>query len=115
MVLTADVIDYIEFKLNHRSEPAVASINSFISKTGNSLGGAIPGFVLGLTGYIAGSQQQPSSAISAITILSIGVPVLFFVVAALIFGFGWKLDTKNLQNVEDVLSERRAAKLNAQK
>lgn len=110
MVLMADVIDYIEFKLNHRSEPAVASITSFISKAGNSLGGAIPGFVLGFAGYIAGSQQQPSSAISAITILSIGVPVLCFLVAALIFGFGWKLDKGFLQKVEDALSERRAAK-----
>jgi sugar (glycoside-pentoside-hexuronide) transporter len=111
MVLTADVIDYIEFKLNHRSEPAVASINSFISKAGNSLGGAIPGFVLGLTGYIAGSQQQPASALNAITVLSIGIPVLCFVIAAAIFGFGWKLDTNNLQNIEDTLSERRAARL----
>ena len=115
MVLTADVIDYIEFKLNHRSEPAVASINSFISKTGNGLGGALPGFALGLTGYIAGSQTQPASAISAITILSVGAPVLFFVAAALIFGFGWKLDTKSLQQVEDTLSERRTEKLVQQK
>ena len=111
MVLTADVIDYIEFKMDHRSEPAVASINSFISKAGNSLGGAIPGFALGLAGYIAGSQQQPSSAISAITILSVGVPVFFFLAAALIFGFGWKLDKNSFQQVEDALSERRAAKL----
>ena len=111
MVLMADVIDYIEFKMDHRSEPAVASINSFISKAGNSLGGAIPGFALGLAGYIAGSQQQPSSAISAITILSVGAPVFFFLAAALIFGFGWKLDKNSFQQVEDALSERRAAKL----
>ncbi|TRZ51539.1 MFS transporter [bacterium] len=115
MVLMADVIDYIELKLGHRSEPAVASITSFISKAGNGIGGALPGFVLGLTGYIAGSQQQPASAIAGITNLSVVVPVAFFLGAAVIFGFGWKLDTKKLQEVEDTLSERRAVKLNAQK
>ncbi len=89
-VLGADVIDYIEYKLEHRSEPAVASISSFVSKAGNGVGGAIPGFALGLAGYIAGSQtQQPASAITAITVLSIGVPIVFFVAAALVFGFGF--------------------------
>jgi len=110
MVLTADVIDYIEYKMFHRSEPAVASINSFISKAGNGIGGAVPGFVLGLTGYIAGSQAQPNSAIQGITVLAIVVPVACFALAALIFAIGWKLNTQELQNVEDVLAQRRAAK-----
>lgn len=110
-VLGADVIDYVEYKLDYRSEPAVASINSFISKAGNGIAGAIPGFVLGLTGYIAGGQQQTASAINAITILSIGVPIIFFAVSALVFGLGYKLDKNLLQEVENGLSERRAAKV----
>jgi Na+/melibiose symporter-like transporter len=44
-----------------------------------------------------------------------GIPVVCFVIAAVIFGFGWKLDTKGLQNIEDTLSERRAAKLTQSK
>ena len=111
VVLQADLIDYIEYKLNYRSESAVSSISSFISKTGNGVAGAIPGFALGLTGYIAGSQQQPASAITAITVLSVGVPVVFFVVGALLFGFGFNLDKNTMQEVEDTLSERRTAKL----
>ncbi len=109
-VLGADVIDYVEYKLHHRSEPAVASINSFVSKAGNGVGGAIPGFALGLAGYVAGSQQQPASAITTITVLSIGIPIIFFVVAALVFGLGYKLDKEALQKIEEALSERRAAK-----
>lgn len=110
-VLNADVIDYVEYKMGRRSEPAVASISSFVSKAGNGVAGAIPGFALGLAGYVAGSQQQPAAAITAITVLSIGVPILFFVVAALVFGLGYKLDKGLLQEVEDALSERRAARL----
>jgi Na+/melibiose symporter-like transporter len=110
-VLGADIIDYVEYKLDHRSEPAVASISSFVSKAGNGVGGAIPGFVLGLVGYVAGGAQQSASVINSIKILSIGVPILFFVAAALVFGLAYKLDKKLLQEVEDALSERRAAKL----
>ena len=109
-VLGADIIDYIEYKMGHRSEPAVASISSFVSKAGNGVGGAIPGFVLGLVGYVAGGAQQSASVISSIKILSIGVPILFFVAAALVFGLAYKLDKKLLKEVEDTLSERRAAK-----
>ncbi len=114
-VLGADVIDYVEFKLDHRSEPAIASINSFVSKAGNGVGGAIPGFALGLAGYIAGGAQQPAAVINVIKVLSIGIPILFFVAAAVVFGLAYKLDGKLFQEVEDGLSERRTAKLTQSK
>jgi sugar (glycoside-pentoside-hexuronide) transporter len=109
-VMGADVVDYIEYKLNHRSEPAVASIASFASKFGSGMAAAIPGYVLGLAGYVANSQVQPPSVINAIIFTAVAAPIVVYAAAGLIFGFGYDLDKDLLQKVQTTLSERRAAK-----
>lgn len=114
-VVGADNIDYVEYKLNYRSEAAVSSISSFMAKVSNGIAGAIPGFVLGLTGYIANSQQQPASATNAIIVMSIGIPIVLYAFSSAAIGFGYNLDKNTLQMVESTLSERRAAKLNQSK
>jgi sugar (glycoside-pentoside-hexuronide) transporter len=110
-VLAADNIDYIEYKMKYRSEAAVASIGSFVTKVSSGIAGAIPGYVLGWAGYVATSQTQPASVITTIITLTIGFPIFFFAASALIFGFGYNLDKNTLQKVETELSERRAANL----
>jgi Na+/melibiose symporter-like transporter len=109
-----DNVDYAEYKLNYRLEAAQASTATFITKVATGLSGAIPGYVLGWAGYVANSQQQPASAITAIIMLVIVIPTVFFLAAALTLGFGYNLDKSLLQKVEETLSERRAAKLTTQ-
>lgn len=110
-VIGANNIDYVEYKLNYRSEAAQASISSFNAKVAGGVGSAIPGYALVWFGYVANSQQQPEAAITGIILLSIAGPVVFFLIAALLFGFGYNLDTQRLHEVETTLSERRAAPL----
>ena len=109
-VITADNIDYAEYKLNYRSEAAVASIGSFVAKVGNGISGAIPGFALGFAGFIAGSQTQPDSVIKALIWIAIGIPPVLLAISAVIFGVGYKLNAKTLEQVEETLSERRIAR-----
>jgi GPH family glycoside/pentoside/hexuronide:cation symporter len=108
-VLSADNIDYVEYKIKYRSEAAVASIGSFVTKVSSGIAGATSGYVLGWAGYVATSQTQPANVITAIILLTIGFPIFFFAASALIFGFGYNLDKNTLQKVEAELSERRAA------
>jgi sugar (glycoside-pentoside-hexuronide) transporter len=108
-VLAADNIDYVEYKMKYRSEAAVASIGSFVTKVSSGIAGATPGYVLGWAGYVATSQTQPANVINALIWLTIGFPIFFFAASALIFGFGYNLDKNTLQKVEAELSERRAA------
>lgn len=112
-VIMADNIDYIEYKMKIRSEAAQTSSSSFVSKVASGLSGALPGFALGLAGYIPNSQQQPASVITAIIIMAVAVPIAFYIISALALGFGYNLDKKILENVETSLSEQRTAKLTA--
>jgi sugar (glycoside-pentoside-hexuronide) transporter len=107
-VMGADVIDYIEYKQNYRSEPAVQSLWAFASKLAVSLAGAIPAFMLGWSGYLPKATQQPDSVINAIMFTSVGVPVVFYAITAVMFAFGYNLDDKMVKTVQDTLSERRA-------
>lgn len=108
-VLSADNIDYVEYKIKYRSEAAVASISSFVTKVSSGIAGGISGYFLGWAGYVTTSQTQPANVINAIIWLTIGFPIFFFVASALIFGFGYSLDKNTLQKVDAELSERRAA------
>lgn len=76
-VLSADNIDYVEYKIKYRSEAAVASFGSFVTKISSGIAGAIPGYVLGWAGYVATSQTQPANVITAIIWLTIGFPIFF--------------------------------------
>jgi Na+/melibiose symporter-like transporter len=111
LVMGPDNIDYVEYKMNFRSEAAVQSNMSFVSKVANGLGAAIPGYVLGLTGYIANSQQQPAATITGIIMCVTVVPVVLYLAATLVLGFGYNVDKNLLQTIQTTLSERRAAKL----
>ena len=110
-IITADNIDYVEYKLKVRSEAAQTSATSFISKVGSGVAGALPGFALALAGYIPGGvKAQPASVPTALIILAIVVPAAFYAISTLIIGFGYKLDKKTLEEVEAALSGARAAK-----
>jgi Na+/melibiose symporter-like transporter len=107
-VMGADVIDFIEYKQNYRSEPAVQSLWAFTSKLAVSLAGAIPAFMLGWSGYLPKAAQQPDSVINAIIVTAVAIPVIFYAITAVMFGFGYNLDDTNVKMVEQTLSERRA-------
>lgn len=109
-IMTADNIDYVEYKMKIRSEAAQTSANSFVSKVGSGIAGAMPGIALGLAGYIPNSAIQPDGVASSLIVLTIVVPAVLYGLSILVFGFGYKLDKKTLEDVETTLSEARASK-----
>lgn len=66
--MTADVVDYGEWKTGIRSEGLINSCTSFGMKVGIGLGSAVGTGILALGGYLEGTapDMQPASAISAI-------------------------------------------------
>lgn len=108
-VIFSNNIDYVENKLGYRTEAAQASVGSFISKVGLGIGGAIPGYLLAVFGYVANSQQQPASAINGIILLTALGPAVFFVIGLIIFGIWYNLDKSKVDEIQTALSEKRAA------
>ena len=107
--IQADNVDYIEYKLDNRAEGAIASLNSFVTKAGQGLGGAIPSYVLAATGYVANAKQT-TMAHTGIILITIVIPPIFMLIAALVFGIGYNLNNKSMQEVIDALHAKRADK-----
>ncbi|HHV12686.1 MAG TPA: MFS transporter [Clostridiales bacterium] len=110
--IQADNVDYIEFKRGTRAEGALASLNSFVIKAGQGFGGAIPGYILAATGYVA-KQQQTSTAITGIIFIAIVIPAIINVLGGIIFTTGYSLDKNKLSEVMASLRARREEKLKA--
>lgn len=66
--MTADVVDYGEWKTGIRSEGLVNSCTSFGMKVGIGLGSAVGSAILAMGGYLEGTApvDQPASAIASI-------------------------------------------------
>lgn len=66
--MTADVVDYGEWKTGIRSEGLINSCTSFGMKVGIGLGSAVGTGILAMGGYLEGTapDMQPASAINAI-------------------------------------------------
>ncbi len=109
--IQADNVDYIEYKKGIRAEGALASLNSFVIKAGQGIGGAVPGYILAITGYTA-NQVQPGSAICGIVAATIIIPAVIYVLGGLIFGFGYNLDKVKLDEIIQGLRLRREKKWN---
>jgi GPH family glycoside/pentoside/hexuronide:cation symporter/glucuronide carrier protein len=109
-VVMANNIDYVDYKLNYRSEAVQAALGSFILKVGSGVGAALPGYMLAWFGYVANNPQQSEATIQGIILCCIVLPVVFLLIGLLVFGFGYNLDAKLMQEIETTLSARRAAK-----
>lgn len=109
--IQADNVDYIEYRFKHRAEGALASSNSFLAKAGQAIGGALPGYILGLVGYIPNAQQTPL-ALNGIIFISIILPAAFMIIAALIFLFRYNLDKDKIEFTIDQLNVMRNEDMN---
>ena len=107
--IQADNVDYIEHKRGTRAEGALASLNSFVIKAGQGLGGAIPGYILATTGYVA-KQQQTSTAITGIVLIAIIIPAIINIVGGILFTLGYTLDKQKLSEIMSSLRDRREEK-----
>jgi GPH family glycoside/pentoside/hexuronide:cation symporter/glucuronide carrier protein len=109
--IQADNVDYVEYTRGQRAEGAIAAVNSFVVKAAMGIGGAIPGYVLAATGYVA-NQAQTETAKAGIIMNNIQIPSIIVLVSALVFGLGYRINREKLAQITETLRERRAAKGN---
>jgi GPH family glycoside/pentoside/hexuronide:cation symporter len=104
--MTADVVDYGEWKTGVRSEGLVNSCTSFGMKVGIGLGSAVCTWVLAIGGYVGTAETQTASAVSAIRF---GFSYLGAICAAicLVLILLMNID-KDIKNIEKDLQAKRA-------
>ncbi|CAH3799723.1 MULTISPECIES: glucuronide transporter [Enterobacteriaceae] len=84
--LEADTVEYGEYLTGVRIEGLTYSLFSFTRKCGQAIGGSIPAFILGLSGYIANQAQTPE-VIMGIRMSIALVPCGFLLLAFIIMWF----------------------------
>ncbi|MDQ0972219.1 GPH family glycoside/pentoside/hexuronide:cation symporter [Neobacillus niacini] len=97
--MTADSVDYNEWKFGIRAEGTLYAGNSFATKVGMAIGGALIGYALMLSGY--DPKHVTASAITSIQFLYYFVPILCSIIQILAVSF-YKLDKIHPQIVSEL-------------
>lgn len=108
--IQADNVDYVEMKKNIRAEGAIASLSSFITKAASGIGGALPAFILAMTGFVR-NQEQTTTALNGITFSAITLPAILSIAAGVLFIFFYPIGKKHLVEIESTLRSRREEKV----
>lgn len=101
-------IDYLEHKTGYRAEAALASMNTFFAKVSIGIAGAIPGFLLGLCGFVQDSDVQPDSVVNMLIILATVVPAVTVLLGGVLFQVLYKVKPEELASIRGELEKKRA-------
>src|SRR5690625_4270146 len=113
MSILPDIIDVDEYENGIRREGAFNGIISFFNKaaSGFAVGGV--GLLLGYFGYVEANPDdsvadivQPDSAITAVRVIIVGLPIIFFIIS-IIFASRSKLNKENFTEIIYELEARR--------
>ncbi len=107
--LTADTVDYSEWKYGNHSEGLVFSLTSFANKLATAICGAIAGYGLDIIGYKP-NQVQSDATIFGFRILLTWVPIALILISIPVF-WNYELDNKTMKQMEKELDERRNPKI----
>nr|WP_039514367.1 MFS transporter [Salmonella enterica]KHP23782.1 glucuronide transporter [Salmonella enterica subsp. enterica serovar Brandenburg] len=99
--LEADTVEYGEYLTGVRIEGLTYSLFSFTRKCGQAIGGSIPAFILGLSGYIANQTQTPE-VITGIRMSISLIPCGFMLLAFIIIWFYPLTDNKFKEIVQEI-------------
>lgn len=105
LALMPDAVDYAEWKYGVRTEGAIFSFSSFAQKLAMAIGGAVPAYVLSLSGYVPGSVQS-QSALNGINGLMSVIPGVILIVAAIILVFYDMTEEKFKKMVEEIADRK---------
>ncbi|MGN0298925.1 MAG: MFS transporter [Lachnospiraceae bacterium] len=106
-----DPVDYGEWKSGVNTAGTLSAVNGFIGKVGMAAASSIGAALLAAGGFDANAAVQPSSALTAIAVMYIWVPIVMNIASIITMAF-YDLD-KNYENIVKELDERR--KLDAKK
>ena len=106
----ADNTLYVQYTTGKHAEAAIASLSSFITKVGQGIAGAFPGYVLAACGYINGAAEQPASVHTGIIVCVLVVPVVLGIIGGIVFAFGYKLEKDDVDRMAREIAERECVK-----
>jgi GPH family glycoside/pentoside/hexuronide:cation symporter len=102
-----DIAEFVDWKYRRQMTALVIAASVFGVKTGIAFGAAIPGLVLGLTGFVKDAEQT-ETAIMGIQLAFAIIPAFVMLPAVIALMF-YRIDRKVIAKVESDLLQRREA------
>lgn len=106
--LVTDIVDDEEVRTGNRMDGTIYSVYSFGRKFGSALSSGVRGLMLSMVGYTAATAYDPDVT-NGIYNVSCLVPMIGFVLMALIVGFLYPLNKKRVDSNVAILKEKHAA------
>lgn len=105
--LVTDVTDYHEYISGRREEGTSYSFYSFVRKLGQTVAGAGAAGVLGVIGYDGKLDVQSPEVLTRLYDIATIVPAILLALIFVVLTFGYKLSKEQLDELHNVLRERR--------
>jgi GPH family glycoside/pentoside/hexuronide:cation symporter len=100
-----DIAEYVDWRSRKQMTALVVAASIFAVKTGVAFGLALPGLVMGITGFEAG-QEQSEAAVMGINLSFAIIPALALVPGGIAMFF-YHLDRRTIAKIETELAQRR--------
>ena len=101
-----DTVEYAEWKLGVRNEGFIFSAISFINKIAMALAGAISGFILSGTGYVANKTQETATLNGILGMMAV-IPAVACAIACILIYF-YKLDAFQFNKIVCEIAKRKS-------
>lgn len=106
--IQADNTTYIQYKTGKHAEAAIASLSSFITKVGQGIAGALPGYILAATGFVKGAAEQTDAVRGGIIVSVLVLPAVLVLAGGVLFGLGYKLTKKDVDEMAAAIEAKEA-------
>jgi glycoside/pentoside/hexuronide:cation symporter, GPH family len=101
-MFSADCVEYGAYRYKERNEGIIFSVQTFSTKLGSAISGALSLFVIAAFGYVGTAEVQTSRALDGIWITITVIPIVGLVIGFIVFGLFYKLSE---QEVEHMIEE----------
>jgi Na+/melibiose symporter-like transporter len=105
--MLADTVEYGEWKTGKRSESIIFSIGTFSALLSGAIGGAVPGYWLSLSGYVANAVQKAPALDAMNMMLSWAAAIALLIMTIILFFYN--LSEKRYAEILKELETRRLA------
>lgn len=98
-IFSADCVEYGAYTSGKRNEGVVFSIQTFSTKLGSAISGALALFVISAFGYVGTAAVQTEQALNGIWISLSLIPIAGPIVAFILFGLYYKLSENDVDRM----------------
>lgn len=106
LAMVADCVDFWEEKTGVRQDGSYYATYGLSTKLGNAIGSAVGVLLISAFGYVAGSMEQTSAALSGINLTVNLIPAILLVVAAVLVWVLWDKSDEEFDQIRAIVKER---------